>query len=116
VPTVNADAKLMRIVLENLIGNAWKYTRDKKPAKIEFGSRQLQHEVEFYLRDNGIGFDMKDADRLFDPFERVHSRQEFEGSGIGLATVKRILDRHAGRIRAEAVPGLGATFFFTLPV
>jgi signal transduction histidine kinase len=78
--------------------------------------KSVQHEVEFYLRDNGVEFDMKDADRLFDPFERVHSRQEFEGSGIGLATVKRILDRHAGRIRAEAVPGLGATFFFTLPV
>jgi PAS domain S-box-containing protein len=106
-----ADGVLLRSVLENLIGNAWKYTAKTPGASIEFG----REGGEFYVRDNGVGFDMTYSDKLFKPFERLHSAEEFPGTGIGLATVDRILRRHGGRTRAEGAPGGGATIYFTLP-
>ena len=106
-----ADSVLLRSVLENLIGNAWKYTARTTRASIEFG----REGGEFYVRDNGVGFDMAYSDKLFKPFERLHSAEEFPGTGIGLATVDRILRRHGGRARAEGAPGRGATVYFTLP-
>lgn len=108
------DARLLRIALENLLGNAWKYTSKTADARIAL-SRDPGGERAFRLQDNGAGFEMAQADRLFGPFQRLHSEREFPGTGIGLATVRRILARHGGRIWAEAEPGQGATFFFTLP-
>lgn len=105
------DARLLEIVLENLLGNAWKFTRHQANARIEFGVRE---ECIYFVRDNGAGFDMNYADKLFTPFQRLHSSKEFEGTGIGLATVGRIITRHDGRIWAEGKPGEGATFYFTL--
>lgn len=106
------DPRLLRIALENLLGNAWKYSARTAGACIEFGSTS---DGEFFIRDNGCGFDMAQADRLFTPFQRLHREGEFEGSGIGLATVQRIVHRHGGQIRAQGAPGQGATFYFTLP-
>lgn len=109
------DAKLALIVLENLLGNAFKYTRKAKKAHIEFGvlAAESGSPSTFFVRDNGAGFNMDYADSLFKPFHRLHHEDEYEGSGIGLATVHRILERHGGSIRAEAVEGRGATFYFT---
>jgi signal transduction histidine kinase len=112
--TANADAKLLRVVLENLLGNAWKYTAAKEEAVIECGVIDIDGEVACFVRDNGIGFDMADADKLFTPFQRLSGVDEFKGHGIGLATVERIVRRHGGRIWAEGEPGRGATIFFTL--
>ncbi|MCZ7655530.1 MAG: ATP-binding protein [Rhodocyclaceae bacterium] len=113
--TVRADAGLMRIALENLIDNAWKYSRDKAETRIEFGQREEDGKSVFCVRDNGAGFDMRYASKLFSPFQRVHAPGEFEGNGIGLAIVQSIVRRHGGRIWAESEPGLGSTFFcFTL--
>jgi len=112
--TAWADAGLMRIVLENLLGNAWKYTRNSADAHIEFGRREEHDKPVFFVRDNGAGFDMRYATKLFSPFQRVHSPDEFEGNGIGLAIAQRIVHRHGGRIRAESEPGRGSTFSFTL--
>ena len=113
---VRGDADLLRVVLSNLLGNALKYTREATPARIAFGtSGRSRGQVEFFVRDNGTGFDMAYAGRLFEPFQRLHGSLEFEGTGIGLATVYRILARHGGAIRGEGRPGTGATFFFTLP-
>ena len=111
-----ADAGLVRVVLENLLGNAWKFSAQQAQAEISFG-QQLNEAGEpvFFVRDNGVGFDMAYADKLFTPFQRLHAVAEFAGTGIGLATVKRVIDRHGGRLWAEVAPGLGATFFFTLP-
>jgi light-regulated signal transduction histidine kinase (bacteriophytochrome) len=111
-----ADAGLLRVALENLLSNAWKYTAQRADALIEFGT-QLQPGgvTAFYVKDNGVGFDMRFATRLFGPFQRFHSEREFAGSGIGLATVQRIIHRHGGRIWAESKVGEGATFYFTLP-
>lgn len=106
-----ADARLMRILLENLLGNAWKFTRDREPATIEVG--QVPN-GEFFVRDNGAGFDMAYADRLFEPFTRLHSDAQFEGTGIGLATVRRVVQRHGGSVRAEAALDRGATLYFSL--
>jgi PAS domain S-box-containing protein len=111
-----ADHGLMRAVLENLLGNAWKYSGKKDHAEIEFGIETgADGAAVYFVRDNGAGFDMKYADRLFRPFERLHRADEFEGTGVGLATVQRIIQRHRGRIWAEASPGQGAKFFFTVP-
>jgi PAS domain S-box-containing protein len=109
--TAHADRRLMGIVIENLMGNAWKFTSKTPNARIEFGRTP---EGAFFLRDNGVGFDMALARRLFQPFHRLHHPAEFEGSGIGLATSQRIIERHKGRIWAEAAVGKGATFYFTV--
>lgn len=111
----NCDARLAHIVLENLLGNAWKYSRLQSKACIEFGQRPREGQAApvFYIRDNGAGFDMSRADRLFKPFTRLHSPNEFEGTGIGLATVRRIIERHGGHVRAEGVVGQGSTFEFS---
>ncbi len=111
-----ADAGLLRVVLENLLGNAWKFSAQQAQAEISVGhTLDAAGEPVFFVRDNGAGFDMAYADKLFTPFQRLHPADEFPGTGIGLATVKRVIDRHGGRLWAEAAPGLGATFFFTVP-
>ncbi len=109
------DKRLIKVVLENLMGNAWKYTQKNVEAVIEFGSTVVDGEKTFFVRDNGVGFDMAQSDRLFGAFQRLHSQEEFSGYGIGLATVKRIIDRHGGKVRARGEVGKGATFYFTLP-
>lgn len=113
--SANCDPRLAQVVLENLLGNAWKYSRQQPRARIEIGqSPGSGHEPpQFFIRDNGAGFDMARADRLFKPFTRLHSPQEFEGTGIGLATVRRIVERHGGQILAQAAVGEGATFWFS---
>jgi signal transduction histidine kinase len=108
------DARLIRIVLENLIGNAWKYTGKTEQPHIEFSLVKKDQEVIYCLADNGAGFDMKYADKLFAPFQRLHSESAFPGTGIGLATVDKIISRHGGRIWAQSSPGNGARFYFTL--
>jgi PAS domain S-box-containing protein len=111
----NADASLLRIVLENLLGNAWKYTELKEKAIIELGVTHIDRAAVYFVRDNGAGFDKADADKLFVPFQRLPGAEKFKGSGIGLATVERIIRSHGGKIWAEGEPGKGATFYFTLP-
>lgn len=111
--TAYADAALMAVVLENLFGNAWKYTTHSSEAKIEFGMQQRDGQAVYFVRDNGTGFDMKFADKLFRPFQRLHGA-DYPGTGIGLATVQRIIHRHGGQIWAESEPGKGAVFYFTL--
>ena len=108
------DARLIRAMLDNLLGNAWKFTGRVTSAVIELGSAPHDGGRAFFVRDNGAGFDMAYVDKLFAPFQRLHEVHEFEGTGIGLATVHRIVTRHGGRIWAEASPGRGATFWFTL--
>ncbi len=108
------DVRLLRIVLENLLGNAWKFTGNRADARIEVGVERRAEEDVFFVRDNGAGFDMAYRDKLFSPFQRLHRASEFEGTGVGLATVQRILRRHAGRIWGEGEVDRGATFFFTL--
>jgi two-component system NtrC family sensor kinase len=112
---VDADSRLMRIALENLMGNSWKFTANTAASRIEFGRRQDSDRVTFFVRDNGAGFDMTHAAKMFRPFQRLHSDSEFSGTGIGLATVYRIVDRHGGRVWAEGKVGQGATFSFTIP-
>jgi light-regulated signal transduction histidine kinase (bacteriophytochrome) len=109
------DAGLLKIVLRNLLGNAWKFTSHVAQARIEIGEAQTGHGRAFFVRDNGAGFDMAYAGKLFKVFQRLHSSSEFEGSGVGLATVEQIIRRHGGRIWADAAPDRGATFYFTLP-
>ena len=111
---VRADPTLMHLVLENLLSNAWKFTGKKDSARIEFGQGADANGYHFYIRDNGAGFDPRYATRMFEPFSRMHPRDEFEGTGVGLATVRRILARHGGEIRAESKVGEGATFYFSL--
>ncbi len=111
---VCGDPRLLRIALENLIANAWKFTRRHPEPRIEFGSEGHDGHRVFYIRDNGAGFDMRYAGRLFGAFQRLHSTHEFEGTGIGLATVARVVRRHGGRIWAESAPNQGASFYFTL--
>jgi light-regulated signal transduction histidine kinase (bacteriophytochrome) len=109
------DTGLVRLILENLLGNAWKFTGKTEAAQITVGvSLSNGAESVYFVRDNGAGFDMAFAEQLFAPFQRLHRATEFEGTGIGLATVQRVVHRHAGRIWAESSPGHGATFFFTL--
>jgi len=112
--TVQADKRLLHVALENLLSNAWKYTGNEPVAEITFGTRTEKGETVYYISDNGVGFDMAYVDKLFGAFQRLHTHNEFEGTGIGLATVARIIERHGGRIRAEAEAGKGATFYFTL--
>jgi signal transduction histidine kinase len=111
----NGDANLLRMVLANLLGNAWKYTGKRDEAVIEFGETRFAGKKACFIRDNGTGFAMADADKLFAPFQRLHDSEEFEGHGIGLATVQRIIGSHGGKVWAEGNPGKGATFYFTLP-
>jgi light-regulated signal transduction histidine kinase (bacteriophytochrome) len=117
VPTLTAtgDVRLLRVVMENLLGNAWKFTAKQAQARIGFG---VQTEPDgtpaFFVRDNGAGFDTTYADKLFGAFQRLHRVSEFPGTGIGLATVQRIIHRHGGRVWAEGEVGQGATFYFTL--
>ena len=112
--TTNGDAMLLQAVLENLLSNAWKFTGKQPRARIEFGVTQNEGKPAYYVRDDGVGFDMTYANKLFGPFQRLHSVDEFPGSGIGLATVQRIIHRHGGRVWAEGAVGKGATFYFTL--
>jgi PAS domain S-box-containing protein len=112
--TAIADPRLMGIVLFNLLGNAWKFTAKTENARIELGAGTEEGQTVYYVRDNGAGFDPEYAARMFLPFHRLHSEDEFEGTGIGLAIVERIIQRHGGRIWAEGAPGKGATVFFTL--
>ena len=111
----SGDPGLMRAAMENLIGNAWKYSSRVPQPQITIGTVNVDGRTAFYVRDNGAGFDMKEAHRLFAPFQRLHASTEFEGTGVGLAAVHRIMQRHGGRIWAESEPGQGATFFFELP-
>jgi len=111
---VYGDEKLLKVVMENLIGNAWKYTANRKYALIEFGVMDTGGAATYFVRDNGIGFDMEQAEKLFTRFQRLPSAEEFKGYGVGLATVERIILRHGGRIWAESATGEGATFYFTL--
>jgi two-component system, NtrC family, sensor kinase len=111
----DADPRLVQVVLENLIGNAWKFTARTAAAQITLGSVRRDGALAYYVRDNGAGFDMHYAGKLFTPFQRLHSDADFPGTGIGLATVHRIVDRHGGRVWAEGEVGLGATIYFTLP-
>lgn len=109
------DARLLRAVLTNLLGNAWKFTAGRPDARIEFGVEENASGRVFHVRDNGAGFDMAYQDKLFKVFQRLHSEKAFPGTGIGLATVQRILGKHGGRIWAESAPGRGAAFYFTVP-
>jgi len=111
---VNGDAKLLNIVLDNLIGNSWKYSGNREGTVIEFGVTEKDGKPAYFVRDNGPGFDMAYAEKLFIPFQRLPGAEEFKGNGIGLATVERIIRRHGGRIWAESEPDKGATFYFTL--
>lgn len=103
------------MVLHNLLSNAIKYSRDRAPARIEVGAVQHERETEVYVRDNGVGFDMTYANKLFGVFQRLHRMEDFEGTGIGLASVRRIIERHDGRVWADGQPGQGASFHFVLP-
>ncbi len=115
LPTVRGDRGLLRQVLVNLVSNAIKYTGPRELAVIEVGSHQEAGGVTVFVRDNGVGFDLKYAKRLFSPFQRMHSADAFRGIGMGLAKVRRIVARHGGRVWAEAEVGRGATFYFHLP-
>jgi signal transduction histidine kinase len=113
-PSTDGDPRLMQIALENLLRNSWKYTSTRSRAKIEFGCENRATGIVYFVRDDGAGFDASQADRLFKPFQRLHSSSEFPGTGIGLATVQRIIQRHGGDVWAESKLGEGATFFFTV--
>ena len=111
---VTGDPSLLRAVLENVIGNAWKFTAKVEATRIEVGVTRAKEGRTYFVRDNGVGFDMANVERLFRPFQRLHSNKEFEGTGVGLATVRRIVTRHGGRAWIESAPGAGTTFYFTL--
>lgn len=110
----SGDRRLLSLALGNLIGNAWKYTAQRDDARIEVG-RVTPDEATFFIRDNGAGFDMTYVGKLFAPFQRLHESGEFQGNGVGLATVQRVMARHGGRVWAEGAVGQGATFFFMIP-
>jgi signal transduction histidine kinase len=111
----DCDPRLLRIVLENLLGNAWKFTGQTAEPVIEFGFTQADGDAVYFVKDNGAGFSMEFVEKLFTPFQRLHKESHFPGTGIGLATVQRIVDRHGGRVWAQAEVDRGATFFWTLP-
>ena len=113
-PIVEADTHLLEILLTNLLSNAVKFTRGRDPAVIEFGQLEEEDAPVYFVRDNGVGFNMAYVEKLFGPFQRLHTEKEFEGTGIGLAIVRRITQRHGGRVWVEAEPDKGATFYFTL--
>lgn len=115
LPTVQGDALMLRQVWVNLIGNAFKYTREQANPRIEIVQENRNGEQIFSVRDNGVGFDMRYVDKLFNIFQRLHPRAEFEGTGVGLALVRRIVERHGGRVWAESSPRKGAAFYFSLP-
>jgi PAS domain S-box-containing protein len=108
------DPRLLQVVMDNLLNNSWKFTAPRSPARIEFGKIEIDDKPAFFVRDNGVGFDMSYASKMFGAFQRFHDAREFAGTGIGLATVQRIIHKHGGRIWAESQPGNGATFYFTL--
>ncbi len=114
--TVRSDAGHLRVAMTNLLSNAWKFTSMSTNARIEVGKTSYNGQSVFYVRDNGAGFDMGYAQKLFTPFQRLHTESEFRGSGIGLATVQRIVNRHGGNIMAEGKVGEGATFYFTFEI
>ncbi|HEX6739414.1 MAG TPA: ATP-binding protein, partial [Vicinamibacteria bacterium] len=114
LPDALADRALLKQVIANLLSNAFKFTRRREGARVEIGSREASGQRVYFVRDNGAGFDMRYADRLFGVFQRMHRQDEFEGTGVGLSLSHRIVQRHGGRMWAEAALGEGATFFFTL--
>jgi light-regulated signal transduction histidine kinase (bacteriophytochrome) len=111
---VTADERLLRVAVENLLGNAWKFTQKKSHPRIEVGAGERQGKSVYFVRDNGAGFDMAYAGKLFGAFQRLHTPDEFEGTGIGLATVQRVIHRHGGEVWAEGAVEQGATFYFSL--
>ena len=115
LPAVFGDYSLLKQVWVNLLDNAVKYTKSKKSAEIAIEFREEKDNFVFYIRDNGVGFDMKYAHKLFGVFQRLHTQSDFEGTGIGLANVQRIVNKHNGQVWAEAEPGIGATFYFCIP-
>ncbi len=115
LPAAYGDESLMREVLINLLSNAIKFSKNEKSSLVEVGGRLEKDENIYYVKDNGVGFDMKYSDKLFGVFQRLHSQEEFKGTGVGLALVQRIIERHAGRVWAEGKVNKGATFYFTLP-
>jgi light-regulated signal transduction histidine kinase (bacteriophytochrome) len=108
------DENLMKVALQNLLENAWKFTSKKDVTRIEVGVKSKDNQTVYYVKDNGAGFDMNYAKKLFTPFQRLHKETDFPGTGIGLSTVQRIIHRHLGKIWAEGTPGEGAEFCFTL--
>jgi light-regulated signal transduction histidine kinase (bacteriophytochrome) len=114
LPEAQCDTVLIKQVFQNLIANALKFTRPRECAVIEIDGRQEEEKLVVWIRDNGVGFDMKYSDKLFGVFQRLHKAEEFEGTGIGLATVQRIISKHGGRVWAESELGKGTTFFFAL--
>jgi len=114
LPVIQCDRGLMKQVLTNLISNAIKYSRTRDPAIIEVRGVFIEGESTVLVRDNGVGFDLTSAEKLFSPFQRFHRAEEFEGTGIGLATVQRIIEKHRGRIWAHSEPQKGSTFYFTV--
>lgn len=112
---VNGDSRLLRVALENLFSNAWKFTSKTAGAKIAFGATQHNGRRAYFIRDNGAGFNMAQADKLFAAFQRFHNATDYPGTGVGLATVQRIIHRHGGQVWAEGAVGRGAIFYWTLP-